>query len=938
MPLPFRSPCLCLAVLLMLSSLFADRVDAQTFTTTASLAEPLICQTSTALQDGTVLITGGTNTNFFNSGAIGTTDAELYNPTQSGPSFSPVGQMNTARGCGSNATLLNDGTVLITGGSGNTTAELYVPSSHSFSLTTLPSTLNPQSSKISAMNAVRFHATATLLQDGTVLIAGGDVGNNAGLNTAEVYNPATGIFTATKGTMHTVRTTQTATLLANGTVLIAGGQGNISGQMAWNTAEIYNPVSQTFTLLSATMSTARASHTANILSDGTVLIAGGQNNSGVLSSAEIYNPSTSTFTSAGGMNSARMNHTATSIANGTILITGGTNGSASALVTAETYSPSARQFTLTGNMTVPREFHSATLLFDGDVLLAGGEDSGDDPNGILSAAELYSYTIDTTLMGPAYKVTSIIYAPPGNKSQDGYTDSTTDATTTTIGSSFATGQTITTTLGFSVPQIGGITASQSFATSSTSSNSAAFQESFTNATGVANQSNSGAPDAINHNNDLFVIWLDPEIVAFGDATAPGPVGYAVGVQPLSNGTVPLPDIVEVAASAMEANPAGMTTVPAGTLNQEPNASGNLVPGLASVCKNLKTAEYATQSCTLADQCGCTPNDFLPILQQDPLLFFQGLSNPITPYSSTTSPLVANVSDAQICGVLPVVAGSNCRYVPVPSSIGSLQQEGVTLQGPDDSGGNNPVNSFQQGENTQTTDTLGGQTQTQVTQSISLSLSVPTGNVCNTCGLPSMPGGKGTPLAGTGTVAWGASKTMTWTDMQSIGHASASGTTLAVSLSSATVGCVQNGNIDVFEDTIYHTFVFQQPPGDPSTCTTLTPAFYLTATPNNPSLTALSLGHSMSYTINVSSWNGFSGTVALVTSGLPAGVTANLSSSSITTSGVGTATLTLTAAYSNTTFVGNSSIVVTGTNGSLTQSAIIPLVTRPLQYAGSCNVQ
>jgi Galactose oxidase, central domain len=199
MQLSFRSHCLYFLGLLLIPVLSADYASAQTFTATGSMAEPLICQTSTALQDSTVLITGGTNINFFNSGVDATKDAELYNPNQSSPSFEPIGQMNVARSCGSDATLLNDGTVLITGGSGNTTAELYNPSSRNFSLTTPPTELHPQGLPIGAMNAIRFHATATVLQDGTVLIAGGDIGDNAGLTSAEIYNPATGSFTPTTG-------------------------------------------------------------------------------------------------------------------------------------------------------------------------------------------------------------------------------------------------------------------------------------------------------------------------------------------------------------------------------------------------------------------------------------------------------------------------------------------------------------------------------------------------------------------------------------------------------------------------------------------------------------------------------------------------------------------------------------------------------------------
>lgn len=116
-----------------------------------------------------------------------------------------------------------------------------------------------------------------------------------------------------------------------------------------------------------------------------------------------------------------------------------------------------------------------------------------------------------------------------------------------------------------------------------------------------------------------------------------------------------------------------------------------------------------------------------------------------------------------------------------------------------------------------------------------------------------------------------------------------------------------------------------------------PGFGIAATNNNPSQTALSLGHSMSYTINAIAANGFSGTVGLSVGGLPAGVTATLSAPSITTSTSGSVTLTLAAAYSASTFIGNSSITVTGVSGGGAQSSIFTLTTQPLQYAGRCSV-
>ncbi len=216
----------------------AAYANSQTFSTTGGMAEPLESQTATTLQNGMILIAGGTSS----SGSA--TAAQLYDPYPGAQVFSPTGSLNVARPTGTTATLLNDGTVLMAGGSGNTAAELYIPSGGTFSLYTPPSPLDPQNPnglKIGPMTAVRYYATATLLQNGKVLITGGmpvSEGGSTVLASAEIYNPATGTFTAI-GNMTMPRVFHTATLLPNGTVLIAGGVVDGNGDLTAS-AEIYN--------------------------------------------------------------------------------------------------------------------------------------------------------------------------------------------------------------------------------------------------------------------------------------------------------------------------------------------------------------------------------------------------------------------------------------------------------------------------------------------------------------------------------------------------------------------------------------------------------------------------------------------------------------------------------------------------------------------------
>src|SRR5439155_6941481 len=134
----------------------------------------------------------------------------------------------------------------------------------------------------------------SLLQNGNVLIAGGasDLSNSA-----ELYNPATGAFTATTGTMSTARSGQTATVLANGKVLITGGNSSATG------ADIYDPSAGTFSVSNNGMATARFGHTASLLGNGKVLVAGGSATSGGTpwATADLYDPTGNSLSATGSM-------------------------------------------------------------------------------------------------------------------------------------------------------------------------------------------------------------------------------------------------------------------------------------------------------------------------------------------------------------------------------------------------------------------------------------------------------------------------------------------------------------------------------------------------------------------------------------------------------------------------------------------------------------
>lgn len=223
------------------------------------------------------------------------------------------------------------------------------------------------------LSTLRSRHTATRLLSGEVLVAGGHRWLNTTQSlehhdTAEIYDPGAKAFNLTSGRLQFPRSGHTATLLGNGKVLIAGG---VNGQGAQDSAELYDPIQRTFNLTASRLLWPRAGHTATVLDDGRVLFVGEKQ--GVTAQCELYDPETNTFTGTGDLAEPRWGHQAVKLLNGKVLILGGARGDTGLPVLAvEIYDPSTGRFSPCGSLNSPREGFTATLLFNGLVLILGG--------------------------------------------------------------------------------------------------------------------------------------------------------------------------------------------------------------------------------------------------------------------------------------------------------------------------------------------------------------------------------------------------------------------------------------------------------------------------------------------------------------------------------------------------------------------------------------
>ena len=358
-----------------------------------AMTSPRANHAAAALNDGRVLICGGTVD--ANIGGV-LSSAEVFDPASQ--KFSATGSMTAAR-MGQTATALADGRVLVVGGQRNigfrtalASTEIYDPATGAF-INAAP------------MSVAREGHTATLLRDGRVLVAGGSSNGTVTIDSAEIYDPSANRWTSA-GHMTVPREAHVAVLLRSGKVLIAGGGrgGMPGGYIAYQNAELFDPATGRFTAIADRMRSDRVGAAGVLLDTGKALIIGGKSGKILygpsarniasftpLDTSEFFDPESLTFLPAAPMRVPHYLGTATLLGNGHVLVVGGWRAQGNVIVgmmDAEEFSPGLPgQYASVGPLHVGRLLNSATLLPDGDVMIAGGVDQ----NGrVTSSVSFYS--------------------------------------------------------------------------------------------------------------------------------------------------------------------------------------------------------------------------------------------------------------------------------------------------------------------------------------------------------------------------------------------------------------------------------------------------------------------------------------------------------------------------------------------------------------------
>ena len=352
-----------------------------TWAGTGSLPQPVWAGASVLLHDGRVMVVGGSSSKA-SEHAVAT--ASIFDPaTGQWSAVTPMLQPRTKP----EAVTLADGSVLVAGGMRNgqplDTAERYFPATGTWVAA-------------GRLNLPRTEGSLTLLQDGRVLASGGGIEGAPGwaaTASAEIFDPAIGEWTITAA-MSVARANATATLLPDGEVLVAGGENTFeaSSGSVTATAEIFSPRLNGWRP-AGSMTKPRYSAGAVLLPDGRVLVAGGWYSEKVSdkshNTTEIFDPATGHWTAATPMTSPRAQHALLDLPDGRVLAVGGVDTSNKIFIGTEMYDPVTGTWRQAQPLGLAVILPAVQVLLDGRVLVAGG---GLNVTGtrLTAACQLYS--------------------------------------------------------------------------------------------------------------------------------------------------------------------------------------------------------------------------------------------------------------------------------------------------------------------------------------------------------------------------------------------------------------------------------------------------------------------------------------------------------------------------------------------------------------------
>ena len=383
--------------------------DRGTWAPTGPLNQARDLAEKTVLKDGRVLVTGGAILPDFTT----VDSAEIFDPETL--TFTMIGSKLSEPKWSHTGIRLEDGRVLLMGG--RTAQDPSTPGAKVLTGADLFDPVTNTFTPTGAMNVARRDPCAVLLDDGRVFVSGGgpevSISTTPGLDTAEIYDPQEGTFRLLEAKMSSLRIFHAVVKLKDGRVLIAGGSEGPGFNNALRTVEIFDPVTETFTVV-GDMNASRLVPGAALLRDGRVLLAGSFNAFPfkIGNEAELYYPVADKFVPIRKpfFHSQGDQHV-TGLLDGTVLFPVGINDAMQIVTTTFLYEPRRNRFQVTDSVLFPRKSCKSVLLPDGRAVLIGGFDF----RKIVGVGEIYTPSASAQARGLRY----VIQDTPEDKFESG---------------------------------------------------------------------------------------------------------------------------------------------------------------------------------------------------------------------------------------------------------------------------------------------------------------------------------------------------------------------------------------------------------------------------------------------------------------------------------------------------------------------------------------